>query len=193
MRRTRNGVDVRAMRFIISAIFATVLLGAIASAAPRRGQQSSFRLERRQDHHHRKSSRKERRSLDDQWTAIVRSNTYGPVVEDAPVAPLVPDLNATGAKIVAETTELEPKIGDLVIFDENGVPIGVQHNPDQVVTAAEAGHEHHRDSHHHHKASHHYHHQQKHHKKVDHHKKASSHRHKKSSSKKHSKRAIARK
>ncbi|KAG0011756.1 hypothetical protein BGZ81_002007 [Podila clonocystis] len=180
------------MRFIISAVFATVLLGAIASAAPRRGQQSNFRLERRQDHHHRKSSPKERRSLDDQWTAIV-SNTYGSVVEDAPVAPLVPDLNATGAKIVAETTEAEPKIGDLVIFDENGVPIGVQHNPDQVVTAADAGHEHHRDSHHHHKASHHYHHQQKHHKKVEHHKKASSHHHKKSSSKKHSKRAIARK
>ncbi|KAF9327414.1 hypothetical protein BG006_009266 [Podila minutissima] len=224
------------MRLIISAVFATALLGAIASADPKRGQQSTFRLERRDDHHHhhkinhshhRKSSHRQRQSVDDQWAANVQPNTYGPVVEDAPVAPLVPDLNAAmesaivaettvttpkvadhvifneggevigvqpntydpvvedapvaplvpdlnaamESEIVAETIVTTPKVGDRVIFNESGDVISVQHDQDQVVTAADAGNEnHHRASHNHH-GKHYL-------------------RHKKSSSKKHSKRAI---
>ncbi|KAG0353105.1 hypothetical protein BG005_007539 [Podila minutissima] len=215
------------MRLIISAVFATALLGAIASADPKRGQQSAFRLERRDDHHHhhkinhsynRKSSRRQRQSVYDQWAANVQPNTYGPVVEDAPVAPLVPDLNAATeseivaettsgevigvqpntygpvvenapvenapvaplvpdlnaameSEIVAETTATTPKVADHFIFNESGEVIGVQHDQDQVVTAADAGNKHHHRASHNHHGKHYL-------------------RHKKSSSKKHSKRAI---
>ncbi|KAG0333027.1 hypothetical protein BG000_009522 [Podila horticola] len=213
------------MRFIISTIFAAALLGTIASAVPKRRQQSTFRLERRHD--------RQRLSLDEpwQWAGLEESDTYDPVVEDAPVAPLVPDLIATREAEIdgteaeideteaeidgteaeinetsAEIAETKPHVGDMVIFNENGEVIGVQHVQDQMVTAAGVCHD--ED----HIASQHR--QQKHHKKVEHHKhfaaqalhrgkdhsyhkkassqnkKASSHCYNKSSSKKHSKRAI---
>ncbi|KAF9309553.1 hypothetical protein BG003_009619 [Podila horticola] len=194
------------MRFIISAIFAAALLGTIASAVPKRRQQSTFRLERRHD--------RQRLSLDEpwQWVGLEESDTYDPVVEDAPVAPLVPDLIATRQAEIdgteAEISETKPHVGDMVIFNENGEVIGVQHVQDQRVTAAGVCHD--ED----HIASQHR--RQKHHKKVEHHKhfaaqalhrgkdhshhkkassqnkKASSHCYNKSSSKKHSKRAIVR-
>ncbi|KAI9236113.1 MAG: hypothetical protein BYD32DRAFT_462830 [Podila humilis] len=161
------------MRFNISAIFATALLGAIASADPKRGQQSTFRLERRHEHnhhnkidhshhkkidhsHHRKSSRRQRRSLDDQRAAIVSAKTYDPRVENAHVASLGPVFNVDAIKETETEAEPEPKMSHRVFFDENGQPSGVHH--DQAVAAADANYGYHKVIHHHH--------QQNHHKKV---------------------------
>ncbi|KAG0199018.1 hypothetical protein BGX28_007627 [Mortierella sp. GBA30] len=85
------------MRFILSALLATALLGALATADTRQGQQASFHLEPRHDHqqngqkvdhsHHQKSSScKQRRNLRQQKRVAL-------------VAPAVPKADATNFRL----------------------------------------------------------------------------------------------